>query len=117
MNGAHVDYSSEPNACCIKPPAPNPCISVISGDLQAHAQRHAALRLAAAFGQAPIKRARLCVCGFERAGKTTLVRALRGLAHAATDRTLGIEVTNVALDGVDFSIWDYAGAGPLQCQA
>ena len=86
-------------------------------DMQAHSQRHAALRLAAAFGQAPIKRARLCVCGFERAGKTTLVRALRGLAHAATDRTLGIEVTNVALDGVDFSIWDYAGAGPLQCQA
>ena len=67
------------------------------------------MELAAMSGQAPVSRVRMCVCGFEKAGKTTLVRALRGLAHTATVRTLGIEVVNATLAGADFSIWDYAG--------
>ncbi len=56
------------------------------------------------------------MCGFERAGKTTLVRALRGRgqASAPVDRTLGIEVANATLDGADFSIWDYAGMVAMQ---
>ena len=78
--------------------------------LELFQQRAATARLAVAYGTSRLDRVRLCVCGPEQVGKTTLVRALGGKVNQRQDsRTVGIDILMLRLDAAAFSVWDFAG--------
>ncbi len=76
-------------------------------------QRAAAVALANEFRTVPVSRARLCICGKELVGKSTLAGSLQcvadGRARPALGRTKGIEIADMVIGGKAFSVWDYAG--------
>ena len=73
------------------------------------------MRLAAETGTAPVSRVRVCLCGFEGVGKTTLNCSLQGKQSDALERTMGIDITNMAVADKAFCIWDYGGTGFFDC--
>eukprot|EP00047_Mylnosiga_fluctuans_P015746 m.49007 g.49007 ORF g.49007 m.49007 type:complete len:903 (-) comp6075_c0_seq1:589-3297(-) len=73
------------------------------------ATRRAAGARAGQLVPAPFSRARLCVCGPERAGKTSLVRALQRHDGPPDDGAGVARVYGTTIDGKAFCVWDFAG--------
>ena len=89
---------------------PTPLTYTARRAYQMFQERTAAVRLSKTYGTSRLDRVRLCVCGPEKVGKTTLVKALGGVVNQPPDsRTIGIDIVPLTLGAAVFSVWDFAG--------
>jgi len=62
------------------------------------------------FKRSPLSSVRLHLCGNGNAGKTTLLRMLKGEYDGSDPgRTVGVEISRLELEGREFSVFDYGG--------
>jgi len=62
------------------------------------------------FKRSPLSSVRLHLCGNGNAGKTTLLRMLKGEYDGSDPgRTVGVEISRLELGGREFSVFDYGG--------